>query len=152
MDKLVNKAPNDLTDYRIVKLLDGSTIVGSISLDKEFLRIQNPLQLITTPRMTEHGLKDDNTLAPWVPFTNDKMFVIPKDKVMVVSRAAKELANYYDVILTKLQQSKVKAAYSPQEINKIMEIAEQLDEEMDTGGKLNERNYNLQPDWMGSGT
>ena len=130
MDKLVNKAPNDLTDYRIVKLLDGSTLVGSISLDKEFLRIQNPLQLITTPRMTEHGLKDDNTLAPWVPFTNDKLFVIPKDKVMVVSRAAKELANYYDVILTKLQQVKTKASYSPQEITKIMEIAEQLDEEL----------------------
>ena len=109
---------------------DGSTLVGSISLDKEFLRIQNPLQLITTPRMTEHGLKDDNTLAPWVPFTNDKMFVIPKDKVMVVSRAAKELANYYDVILTKLQQVKTKASYSPQEITKIMEIAEQLDEEL----------------------
>ena len=130
MDKLINKAPNDLTDYRIVKLLDGSTLVGSISLDKEFLRIQNPLQLITTPRMTEHGLKDDNTLAPWVPFTNDKMFVIPKDKVMVVSRAAKELANYYDVILTKLQQVKTKTSYSPQEITKIMEIAEQLDEEL----------------------
>ena len=130
MDKLRDKAPNDLTDYRIVKLSDGSTLVGSISLDKEFLRIQNPLQLITTPRMTEHGLKDDNTLAPWVPFTNDKMFVIPKDKVMVVSRAAKELANYYDVILTKLQQVKTKASYSPQEINKILEIAEQLDEEL----------------------
>ena len=130
MDKLVNKAPNDLTDYRIVKLSDGSTLVGSISLDKEFLRIQNPLQLITTPRMTDHGIKDDNTLAPWVPFTNDKMFVIPKEKVMVISRAAKELASYYDVILAKLQQTKIKAAYSPQEINKIMEIAEQLDEEM----------------------
>ena len=130
MDKLRDKAPNDLTDYRIVKLSDGSTLVGSISLDKEFLRIQNPLQLITTPRMTEHGLKDDNTLAPWVPFTNDKMFVIPKDKVMVVSRAAKELANYYDVILTKLQQVKARADYSPQEITKIMEIAEQLDEEL----------------------
>ena len=129
MDKLINKAPNDLTDYRIVKLSDGSTLVGSISLDKEFLRIQNPLQLITTP-MTEHGLKDDNTLAPWVPFTNDKMFVIPKDKVMVVSRAAKELANYYDVILTKLQQVKTKASYSPQEMNRIMEIAEELDEEL----------------------
>ena len=135
MDKLINKAPNDLTDYRIVKLSDGSTLVGSISLDKEFLRIQNPLQLITTPRMTEHGLKDDNTLAPWVPFTNDKMFVIPKDKVMVVSRAAKELANYYDVILTKLQQVKTKASYSPQEITKIMEIAEQLDEELRQRGE-----------------
>jgi len=130
MDKLQEKAPNDLTDYRIVKLLDGCTLVGSITLDKEFLRIQNPLQLITTPRMTEFGLKDDSTLAPWIPFTEDKMFVIPKDKVMVVSRAAKELANYYDVILTKLQQSKVKANYSTKEINKIMEIAEQLDDEM----------------------
>ena len=133
MDKLVNKAPNDLTDYRIVKLSDGSTLVGSISLDKEFLRIQNPLQLITTPRMTEHGVKEDNTLAPWVPFTNDKMFVIPKDKVMVVSRAAKELANYYDVILTKLQQTKVKAVYSAEEINKIMDIADRLEKQLRDG-------------------
>ena len=130
MDKLQEKAPNDLTDYRIVRLSDGCTLVGSITLDKEFLRIQNPLQLITTPRMTEYGVKDDNTLAPWVPFSTDKLYVIPKDKVMVVSRAAKELANYYDVILTKLQQSKVKANYSTKEINKIMEIAEQLDDEM----------------------
>ena len=132
MDKLINKSPNDLTDYRIVKLSDGSTLVGSISLDKEFLRIQNPLQLITTPRMTEQGVKDDSTLSPWIPFTNDKMFVIPKEKVVVISRAAKELANYYDVILTKLQQTKVKVktSYSTEEINKIMEIAEQLDEEM----------------------
>mgnify|MGYP005730235491 FL=1 len=133
MDKLINKAPNDLTDYRIVKLSDGSTLVGSISLDQDFLRIQNPLQLITTPRMTEHGVKEDNTLAPWVPFTNDKMFVIPKDKVIVVSRAAKELANYYDVILTKLQQTKVKAVYSAEEINKIMDIADRLEKQLRDG-------------------
>ena len=130
MDKLQQKAPNDLTDYRIVKLSDGCTLVGSISLDKEFLRIQNPLQLITVPRMTEHGVKDDSTLSPWIPFTNDKMFVIPKDKVMVVSRAAKELANYYDVILAKVQQTKIKTAYSPQEIDRILEIAEELDTQL----------------------
>tara|TARA_B100001057_G_scaffold343499_1_gene344420 strand:- start:40 stop:489 length:450 start_codon:yes stop_codon:yes gene_type:complete len=130
MDKLQQKAPNDLTDYRIVKLSDGCTLVGSISLDKEFLRIQNPLQLITVPRMTEHGVKDDSTLSPWIPFTNDKMFVIPKDKVMVVSRAAKELANYYDVILAKVQQTKIRTAYSPQEIDKILEIAEELDTQL----------------------
>ena len=130
MDELQEKAPNDLTDYRIVRLTDGSTLVGSISIDKDFLRIQNPLQLITTPRMTAQGLKDDNTLAPWVPFTNDKMFVVPKDKVMVISRAAKELANYYEVILSKLQHTKIKAAYTPQEIEKMLEVAEVLDTEL----------------------
>ena len=40
--------PNHPTDYRIVKLIDGSTIVGSISVDEQFLRIENPLMLITT--------------------------------------------------------------------------------------------------------
>jgi len=130
MDKLQDKAPNDLTDYRIVKLSDGSTLVGSISIDKEFLRIQNPLQLISTPRMTKQGVKEDNTLAPWVPFTNDKMFVIPKDRVMVISRAAKELANYYDVILTKLQHTKIKAVYSTEEIEKMLQIADDLDAEL----------------------
>ena len=127
MEKEEKKAPNDLTDYRIVKLIDGSTIVGSISLDKDFLRIQNPLQLITTPRMTEFGVKDDNTLAPWVPFSTDKLYVIPKDKIVVISRAAKELANYYEVILRKLQTTKIKTAYSEEEIKKIMEIADEID-------------------------
>ena len=119
-------------DYRMVRLMDGTTIMGSITVDKDFLRITNALELNTVKRETEFGVKDDSTLAPWVPFTEDKMFVIPKDKVMVISRAAKELASYYDVILTKLQQTKVKVktSYSTAEINKIMEIADQLDEEL----------------------
>ena len=127
MDKLQEKAPNDVTDYRIVKLTDGSTIVGSITLDKDFLRIQNPLRLITVPRVTEFGVKDDSTLSPWVPFSEDKLYVIPKDKIVVISRAAKELAHYYEVILRKLQTTKIKTTYSEHEINKIMEIAEELD-------------------------
>ena len=138
MDELQEKAPNDLTDYRIVRLTDGSTLVGSISIDKEFLRIQNPLQLITTPRMTEHGVKEDNTLSPWVPFTNDKMFVVPKDKVMVISRAAKELANYYEVILSKLQHTKIKAAYTPEEIEKMIKIADVIDKELTEREELEE--------------
>ena len=144
MEKEEKRAPNDLTDYRIVKLIDGSTIVGSISLDKDFLRIQNPLQLITTPRMTEFGVKDDNTLAPWVPFSTDKLYVIPKDKIVVISRAAKELANYYEVILRKLQTTKIKTSYSEKEIQKIMEIAEELDkrikENEDEEGEKYEQN------------
>ena len=113
MDKLQEKAPNDVTDYRIVKLTDGSTIVGSITLDKDFLRIQNPLRLVTVPRVTEFGVKDDSTLSPWVPFSEDKLYVIPKDKIVV--------------ILRKLQTTKIKTTYSEHEINKIMEIAEELD-------------------------
>ena len=38
--------------------------------------------------MTEYGIKDDSSLAPWIPFTTDNQFTIPKDKIMVISLAA----------------------------------------------------------------
>ena len=41
------------TDYRMVKLTDGTTIMGSIVVDKDFLRITNALELHTVQRHTE---------------------------------------------------------------------------------------------------
>ena len=32
------------TDYRMVRLTDGTTIMGSITVDKDFLRIANALE------------------------------------------------------------------------------------------------------------
>ena len=49
------------TDYRMVKLIDGSTIMGSITVDKDFLRITNALELQTVQRHTEFGVKDDSS-------------------------------------------------------------------------------------------
>ena len=37
--------PTHLTDYRMVKLTDGTLLVGSVVVDDKFLRIENPLQL-----------------------------------------------------------------------------------------------------------
>ena len=86
-------------DYRMVRLMDGTTIMGSITVDKDFLRITNALELNTVKRETEFGVKDDSTLAPWLPFTDDKMFVIPRDKVLVITQADKHISHYYEVIL-----------------------------------------------------
>ena len=93
--------PNHPTDYRMVKLIDGTLLVGTISVDEQFLRIENPLMLTTVQRMTEYGLKDDSSLSPWIPFTSDEKFNISKDKIMVISMAAQELASYYEVVLNK---------------------------------------------------
>ena len=86
------QGPDHPTDYRMVKLTDGTLLVGTISTNETELTIENPLQLTTVQRLTEVGMKDDSSLAPWIPFTSDKKFNIPKDKVLVISLAAKELA------------------------------------------------------------
>ena len=117
------------TDYRMVRLVDGSTIMGSITVDKDFLRITNALELHTVQRMTEFGAKDDSSLAPWLHFTDDKTFVIPRDKIMVITQADKYISNYYEVILDKLEKQKAKAkpALSASEMENIYKIAEQMD-------------------------
>jgi len=125
--------PTHPTDYRLVKLMDGSLLIGTISVDDNHMRIANPLEMVTTPRMTELGLKEDTTLCRWIPFTQDKEFYIPKDKVLVISVATVELAHYYEVVLEKIDKTDAKLALrpglTPEDIDRILDIAEEMDSE-----------------------
>ena len=123
------QGPDHPTDYRMVKLTDGTLLVGTISTTETELTIENPLQLTTVQRLTEVGMKDDSSLAPWIPFTSDKKLNISKDKVVVISLAAKELAHYYEVILNKLQNVKIKPPMTPEEMEHILKVAEEMDKE-----------------------
>ena len=121
--------PNHPTDYRIAKLMDGSLVMGTISVDDNNMRIENPLELTTIPRMTEFGLKEDTTLSKWIPFTSDKEFVVTKDKVVVISLATVELAHFYEVVLNKMQTDSLRARppLTPEDIDRILDIAEEID-------------------------
>ena len=130
--------PDHITDYRMVKLIDGTLLVGSIVVEGEFLKIENPLKLTTVHRMTDFGMKDDSSLAPWIPFTIDTSMNIPRDKIMVITSAAKELAHYYEVVLHKVKtEIKAKPPLSPEEMDHIMKVAEEMDKE-EEHKKINE--------------
>ena len=123
--------PNHPTDYRLVKLMDGSLLMGTISVDDNHMRIVNPLEVTTIPRMTEFGLKEDSTLAKWIPFTSDKEFVITKDKIVVISLATVELAHFYEVVLHRIETetSSARPALSTEDIDRILDIADEIDAE-----------------------
>ena len=123
--------PNHPTDYRIAKLMDGSLVMGTISVDDNNMKIVNPLELTTLPRMTEFGLKEDTTLSKWIPFTSDKEFVVTKDKVVVISLATVELAHFYEVVLNKIQSDAktTRPPLTPEDIDRILDIAEEMDSE-----------------------
>ena len=126
-------------DYRMVRLTDGTTIMGSIVVDKDFLRITNTLELHTVARITEVGAKEDTTLRPWIHFTNDKTFIIPKDKVLVITQADQHISHYYEVILQKIEKDKenAKPTLSAEEMNKIYKLADQMDRLRETEPKEN---------------
>ena len=129
------------TDYRMVRLTDGTTVMGSITVDKDFLRITNALELQTVQRHTDFGVKDDTSLAPWIPFTEDKTFVIPRDKILDITQADKHISHYYEVVLGKLQKtaSNAKPPLSAEEMEKIYKLADQMDRHLKE--RLDERDH-----------
>ena len=127
------------TDYRMVRLTDGTTIMGSIVVDKDFLRITNALELHTVQRQTEVGPMKDTTLTPWISYTDDKTFVIPKDKILVITQADNHLSHYYEIILNKVLKAKekVKPVLSAEEMDKIYALADQMDRLRETEPREN---------------
>jgi hypothetical protein len=103
--------------------------VGSITVEGNFLRIDNALQLATVNRMTDYGVKEDSTLTPWIPFCSETSFNISREKIMVITLCSQELAHYYEVIKSKVKKKLEKAPLSPEEMEHIMQVAEEMDRE-----------------------
>ena len=122
------------TEYKLIKLIDGTELVGQLSVsdNDKFLRIVEPLQLKTVPRPTAVGMRDDSSLAPWLPFSTDKIFSIPKERVITIASINKDLSHYYEAILKRLQTKPIKAPLSAQEMDKVLRLAEQMEQDLIT--------------------
>ena len=121
-------------EYKLLKLIDGTELVGQVSVsdNDKFLRIEEPLQLKTVAKSTQFGARDDSSLAPWIPFSNDKVFSITKERVITIASINKDLTHYYEVILKRLKTQPVKPPLTPQEMDKIMKLAEEMERDQIT--------------------
>ena len=121
-------------EYKLIKLIDGTELVGQISVsdNDKFLRIEGPLQLKTVPRSTSIGVRDDSSLAPWLPFSTDKIFSIPKERVITIASINKDLSHYYEAIKKRLEIKPIKPPLSAQEMDKILRLAEQMEQDQIT--------------------
>ena len=121
-------------EYKLIKLIDGTELVGQISVsdNDKFLRIEEPLQLKTVLRPTSLGARDDSSLAPWLPYSTDKVFSIPKERVITIASINKDLSHYYEAILKRVQDKPVRPPLSPQEMDKVLRLAEQMERDQIT--------------------
>ena len=122
------------TEYKLIKLIDGTELVGQLSVSEndKFLRIEEPLQLKTVARPTPVGMRDDSSLAPWLPFSTDTVFSIPKERVITIASINKDLTNYYETILKRIQGQPIRPPLSPQEMDKVLRLAEQMERDQIT--------------------
>ena len=127
----------------LVKLISGCELIGMVDYeDPHWIRIQEPLELRTITKETQYGPRDDSSLAPWIMFANQKTFSIPRDKVLTISKISKELDSYYSVILRQIENRKIKKPMSPEEMDRILQLAERIEKE-DRMEEMDEQDYEL---------
>jgi len=123
---------------RIVKLSDGSELIGNINLTDEeslFLRITDPLEILLNSKAIGIGMVEDFTsLRPWMQFANDSVFSIPKERIITICNVADDMKSYYRVIIEKVKaRAKIKKTpLTDQDIKRAAEMLERLglDEEL----------------------
>tara|TARA_B100001996_G_C18661625_1_gene593308 strand:+ start:1131 stop:1589 length:459 start_codon:yes stop_codon:yes gene_type:complete len=139
------------TSLRIVKLSDGSEIIGNINLtdeESQFLRITDPLEILLNSKPVGMGLVEDFTsLRPWMQFANDSVFSIPKERIMTISNVAEDMKSYYKVISDKVRQrAKIKKQpLTDKDIKRAADIIEKMANDSDElmREELSDSDYDL---------
>ena len=127
----------------LVKLVNGAELIGVVDdNDPSWIKIDTPLELRTITKETRFGPRDDSSLAPWIMFANQKTFSIPRDKVLTISTISKELDSYYDVILRQIEKRKVRTPMSPEEMERILQLADRIEKE-ERMEQMDEQDYEL---------
>ena len=138
------------TSLRLVKLSDGTELIGNIGLTDEhstFLRIDEPLEIMMNSRPVAMGLVEDFTsLRPWMQFANDSVFSIPKERIITICNVADDMKAYYKIINEKVKQrAKVKRSpLTEEDIKRAVDVISEMGKEADDLMKeeLSEEDYN----------
>tara|TARA_B100001564_G_C20616819_1_gene660344 strand:+ start:659 stop:1117 length:459 start_codon:yes stop_codon:yes gene_type:complete len=135
---------------RIVKLSDGSELIGNINLtdeESQFLRITDPLEILLNSKAIGVGMVEDFTsLRPWMQFANDSVFSIPKERIITICNVADDMKSYYRVIIEKVKQrAKIKKTpLTDEDIKRAADLISEMGREADDlmQEELSEEDYN----------
>jgi len=72
-------------EIRIVKLMDGSTLVGKISYSEDTVEIEHPIELVPQIMPTPHGIGESINLRPWIAVSASQTFTIERRNIITVA-------------------------------------------------------------------
>ena len=75
---------SNVQEISIVKLMDGSTIVGKVVIGPESIEIEHPIELVTAVQPLKEMLGEQISLRPWMAIAEDTTFVIERFNVITI--------------------------------------------------------------------
>ena len=84
-------------NLKLLRLRSGEDVICEIIKESaENIKIKNPAMLM--PVSDGRGNAVQMCMAPWMPFSEQKEFEIPRDWLVVMSDVVKDIANNYNQI------------------------------------------------------
>ena len=93
-----------MTEYKILKLQSGEEIICDV-VSKEHPRtfeIKAPLKVNVLPRVTKYGVEESISLQRWIHFSEENIYNIDKNKVMVITQASTGLSKFYEHCIQRM--------------------------------------------------
>ena len=98
---------NTTTSYKVIKLTNGEEIVCQLgdNTDNGEYKINFPLKMEVHSLMTKEGPVDSLNLSRWIgPYTEQSLFLIKSDHVLLVANASEGLCRFYEHTMKEIKQ------------------------------------------------
>ena len=84
---------------KLLRLKSGENIVGEvIKENQEIIIISNPAMLMPVSHTPGRQDQIQIGLAPWIPFSVEKEFKLPRDWVLLTTEPAQDIVNNYNQV------------------------------------------------------
>ena len=121
--------------YKVVKLTNGEEIICQLGddIDNGEYKINFPLKMEVHSFMTKEGPVDSLNLSRWIgPYTEQSLFLIKSDHVLLVANASPGLSRYYEHVMNEIKQLDTPAKRSTLDDVKDEDVYDELLEELKT--------------------
>ena len=126
---------NTDTAYKIVKLTNGENLICEINddVDNGEYKINFPLKMEVHSVLTKEGPVDSLNLSRWIgPYTEQSLFLIKRDHVLLVANASPGLSRYYEHVMKEIKQLDTPEKRSILDDVKDEDVYDELLEELET--------------------
>ena len=125
---------NHDSQYKIVKLTNGENIICKLVSENEKLKVSHPLRMDVVTHMTQKGMAESLNLSRWLqPFSDQKVYTINMDHVLLIANVSIGLERYYEHVLRRIEDLDYteNQIEEPKENDLLEEILEDIEPDSD---------------------
>jgi hypothetical protein len=82
-------------EISIVKLMDGSTVVGKIEYGTDCIEIEHPIELVSNVQPLQGMTGEQINLRPWMAISEETIFVVERMQIITIGLLDKTFENGY---------------------------------------------------------